>query len=83
MRGACAAAIAAVLLFCGFVGIASPLNAEGAAELVVERIVPPLTITSEHIAFLYPRPIDEADELPPYAPAPIPAEADRLPYLCP
>ncbi len=77
------AMIAAVLLFSGFVGVASPLDAEGAANLVVERIVPELAIASDYIAFLYPRPIDPSDELAPYAPTPIPDEVDRIPYLIP
>lgn len=83
VRVACVATLAAVLLFSGFVGIASPLNAEGAAKLVVERIVPALAIASNYVAFLYPKPLDETDELAPYAPTPIPDEVDRLPYLLP
>ena len=81
MRVACVATFAAVLLFSGFVGIALPLTAEGAANLVVERIVSELSIASDYVAFLHPAMFDSSDELAPYAPTPIPDEVDRLPYL--
>ena len=83
MRAGCVGALAVVFLSFGFVGIASPLTAEGVADLVVERILPELAIASDYVAFLHPRPLDETDELAPYAPTPIPDEVGRLPRLIP
>jgi len=83
MRFRIASTLASILLVAGITGAAVPLDAGNVADLVTSRILPELAIISDYIVFLHPAPIDADDELAPYAPTPIPAVVDQLPYLIP
>lgn len=77
------AALAVVLLVAGTAGATPPFDAEQVTDLVLSRILRELAITSDYVAFVHPRLLDGDDKLAPYAPTPIPAFVDHVPYLIP
>jgi len=83
MRTGIVLTLVAALGVVGWECVASPLDVEQAATLLMEGVLPELDIDSDFIAFLHPVTLDSSDELAPYAPTPIPDEVDRLPCLTP
>ena len=59
------------------------LDREQITALFEKEILPRLELPSTYIAFLYPRLLDTADVLCPYAPTPLPADVTLLPYPVP
>ena len=78
-----AAALACLVLVGPLVVEGAGLSRDDAAAVIREAVVPSVDLPQTYIAFLYPDVVLPSDRLAPYAPHPMPDDAERVPHLIP